>query len=219
MQKYFKRIAGVGSGDYIYVWKSNGLSDEMINSNTASNHSITPELSYYGTKARVKFSGSYLKQEKATYNHGTIVNIYIVFEISKNYNISSYPTLENCLFGAVSLTKHVDIDQYKDSGYGIGFDRRGQFSFGNVFGRSIIFRADMSSSVHANNKTRNILVLGKDFIQGIDNTTIYAEKLYSINFSENNNKFCLSLHYNEDNSYLLLMEQKLINLKQKILRL
>ena len=219
MQKYFKRIAGVGSGDYIYVWKSNGLSDEMINSNTASNHSITPELSYYGTKARVKFSGSYLKQEKATYNHGTIVNIYIVFEISKNYNISSYPTLENCLFGAVSLTKHVDIDQYKDSGYGIGFDRRGQFSFGNVFGRSIIFGADMSSSVHANNKTRNILVLGKDFIQGIDNTTIYAEKLYSINFSENNNKFCLSLHYNEDNSYLLLMEQKLINLKQKILRL
>ena len=40
-----------------------------------------------------------------------IVNIYIVYEISKNYNIRSYPTLENCLFGAVSLTKHIDIDQ------------------------------------------------------------------------------------------------------------
>ena len=56
----------------------------------------------------------------------------------------------------------------------------------------------MSSSVHANNKTRNILVLGKDFVQGLDNTTIYAEKLYSINFTESNKKFCLSLHYNGD---------------------
>ena len=53
MQKYFKRIAGVGSGDYIYVCKSKGLSDERLNSNTASNHSIIPELSYYGTKTRV----------------------------------------------------------------------------------------------------------------------------------------------------------------------
>ena len=42
MQQYFKRMAGVGSGDYIYFWKSKGLSDEGINSNTASNFSITP---------------------------------------------------------------------------------------------------------------------------------------------------------------------------------
>ena len=96
MYRYFKRIAGVGSGNYIYFWKSKGLSDKRINSNTASNYSITPELSHYGTKAGVTFSGSCLKQDKATYNHGTIVNIYIVYEISKNYNISSYPTLENC---------------------------------------------------------------------------------------------------------------------------
>ena len=137
------------------------MSDERINTNTASNYSITPELSHYGTKARVEFNGSCLKQDKATYNHGTIVNIYIVHEISKNYNISSYPTLENCLFGAVSLTKHADIDQHKCSGFGIGFDRKGEFSFGNGFGREcIIFGADMSSSVHANNKTKNILVLG-----------------------------------------------------------
>ena len=102
MYKYFKRIAGAVTGDYIYFWTSKGLSDERINSIITSNYSITPELSHYGTKARVKFSGSCLKPDKATYNHGTIVNIYIVYEISKNYNISSYPTLENCLFGAVS---------------------------------------------------------------------------------------------------------------------
>ena len=81
----------------------------------------------------VKFSGICLKQDKATYSQGTIVNIYIVYEISKNYNISSYPTLENCFFGAVSLTKHVDINQF--SGYGIGFDKKGEFSFGNGFGK------------------------------------------------------------------------------------
>ena len=135
MYRYFKRIVGVGSGDYIYFWKSKGLSDEKINSNSASNYSITPELSHYGTKARVKFSGSCLKQDKTTCNYGTIVNTYIAYKISKNYSISSYPTLQNCLFRAVSLTKHVDIDQYKYSGYGIGFDRKREFSFGsNGFG-------------------------------------------------------------------------------------
>ena len=87
--------------------------------------------------------------------------------------------MENCLFGAVNLTKHADIDQYKYSGYGIGFDRKGEFSFGiNGFGKNgIILGADMSSSVHANNKTKNILVLGNDFVQGLGNTTIYAEKI------------------------------------------
>ena len=153
------------------------MSDEKINSITTSNYSITPELSRYGTKSRVKFNGSCLKQDKAMYSHRTIVNIYIVYEISKNYN-SSYPTLENCLFGAVSLTKHVDIDQYKYSGYGIGFGR-------NV----IIWGADKRSSVHASNRTKNILVLGKDFIRGLDNTAIYAEKFYSINFTKTDRKF------------------------------
>ena len=97
---------------------------------------------------RVEFDGSCLKQDKVAYNHGKVVNIYIVYEISKNYSISTYPTLENCLFGAVSLTKNADIDKYKYSGYGIGFDREGEFSFGTSgFGRNcIIFGTDLSSS-------------------------------------------------------------------------
>ena len=70
--RYFKRIAGVDSGNYIYIWKYEGLSDERINSINASNYSITPKLSHYGTKTRVKFSGSCLKQGKSTNNHGTI---------------------------------------------------------------------------------------------------------------------------------------------------
>ena len=178
-------VVNVGSGNYIYFWKSKGLSGKRLDSITASNHKIIPELSFYGTKTRVEFNGSCLKQDRVTYNHGKMVNICIVYEISKNYNISSYPTLENCLFGAVSLTKNANIDKYKYSGCGIGFDRHGEFSFGNGLGKNcVIFEADLSSSSHANNQKNNIFVLGKDFVQGINGTTIYAEKLYKINFTE-----------------------------------
>ena len=61
---------------------------------------------------------------EVAYIQGKVVNIYIVYETNKNFNISSYLTLENCLFGAVSLTNNVDIDNYRYSGYGIEFDRK-----------------------------------------------------------------------------------------------
>ena len=161
------------------------MSDERLDSITASSYKVTPELSFYGTKTRVEFNGSCLKQDKVTHNHGKIVNIYIVYEINKNYNISSYPTLAIYLFSAVSLTKNDDIDQCRYSGYDIGFDRHGEFSFGNGLGKNcIIFGTGLSSSSHANNKKNNILVLRKDFVQGINGTTIYAEKFYKINFRE-----------------------------------
>ena len=73
----------------------------------------------------------------------------------------------------------------------------------------------MSCSVHPNNRTKNILVLGRDFIQGLDNTTIYAEKLYSINFTKTNTKFCLSLHYNGANSYLFVNGTEIHKFKAK----
>ena len=120
------------------------------------------------------------------------------------------------MFGVVSLTKNADIDQYKYSRYGIGFDRKGQFSFSNGFGRNvIILGTDMSTSVHATNKTQNVLILGKDFTQGLANTTMYAEKLYSINFTKTNTKFCLSLHYNGANSYLFVNVTEIIKFKAK----
>ena len=78
MYRYFKRIVGVGSGNYIFFWKSKGLSDERLSSNTGSNYSITPKLSFYGTKTRVEFNESCLKQDKATHDPRAIVNIYIV---------------------------------------------------------------------------------------------------------------------------------------------
>ena len=64
-----------------------------------------------GTKTTLTFSGSCLKQDNITYTDGNAVNIYNFYEINKNNNASSDPALENCLFGAVSLTKNSDIDK------------------------------------------------------------------------------------------------------------
>ena len=87
------------------------MSDERINSIKTSDYGMTPYLSYYDTnKIRVKFDGGFLKQGPVSLFQGGIVNVYIVYEISKNINISDYPTLENCLFWAVKLTKNADID-------------------------------------------------------------------------------------------------------------
>ena len=73
-----------------------------------TNNRIAPKLSYYGTKRKVLFNGNCLKQDKITYTHGTILNIYIVYEFNSNLN-NFDPTLENCLFGVVKLTKNADI--------------------------------------------------------------------------------------------------------------
>ena len=130
-------------------------------------------------------NGSCLKQDKVTYNHEKIINVDIVYEINNLHNISSYPKLENCLFGAVSLTKNVDIDQYKYSGYGIGFDRKGEFSVGNGIGKNcIIFGVDMRSSVHVDNKKKDILILGEGPTQALYSITLTSEKFYSINFTD-----------------------------------
>ena len=152
------------------------------------------------------------------YVHRKIVNICIVFELGASTSNINDSTLKNCLFGAVTLTKNTDIDKYGYSGYGIGFDRRGSFSFpGGGFGQNvIIFGADMSSSAHIDNKKKDILVLGKGPTQGLEHT-LTAEKMYSINFTATKKRFCLSLHYNGTNIYLLMVP-KFTNLKQKILK-
>ena len=62
---------------------------------------FNPSINYVGTKARVKSNGDCLKQEKISFDHGKIVNIYIIYEIERNIDTISYSTLENCLFSAV----------------------------------------------------------------------------------------------------------------------
>ena len=62
----------------------------------------------------------------------------------------------------------------------------------------------MSFSVHATNRANHIYVMGKDFVQGISDTTIYAEKNFYRNFTDPGKKFVLSLHYNGNNNYLFV---------------
>ena len=124
----------------------------------------------FGTKTKVEFNGSFLKQDKITYNNRKVINIYLVYEISRNISISDYPTLENCLFGAISLTKRADISKYKYSGSRIGFDSGGT-------GRNvIIFGLDMNLSTKIDNRKKYILVLGKGPTQGLEHT-LSAEKI------------------------------------------
>ena len=73
------------------------------------------------------------------YTQRTIANIYIVYELGASGSNDNGPTLKNCLFGAVTLTKNADIDKYRYSGYGIGFDRRSSISFpGGGFGQNVL---------------------------------------------------------------------------------
>ena len=146
---------------------------------------LTPALDYYDTsKIRVKFQGSCLKQDKSTINHKNVINIYVVYELGASSSSNNDLIIKNCLFGAVTLTKNSNIDKYRYSGYGIGFDRRSSFSFpGGGFGQNVlIFGVDMSFSAHIDNKKKDILILGKGPTQGLGEHSLTAEKMYSINF-------------------------------------
>ena len=159
----------VGAADYVLSWHSKGLSNESIKPPTTSDNSLNLELNYYGTKTKINFTRSCLKQSNYIFTHKKIVNIYVVYELAASSSYDSDPTIKNCLFGAVTLTKNADIEKYKYSGYDIGFDRRSSFSFpSGGFGQNnlskiitfwLIFGADMSTSIHIDNKKKEILVL------------------------------------------------------------
>ena len=94
--------------------QSKGLSTENIDPPTTS---LSPSINYVGKKIKLKFNGGCLKQSnKLTCSHKTIVNIYAVYELGASTSNDNDPTLKNCLFGAVSLTKNADIDKYGYSG-------------------------------------------------------------------------------------------------------
>ena len=103
------------------------------------------------------------------------------------------------------MTENAVINKYKYSGYGIRFDRHWSFSTPGIGleQNAIIFGVDKSSSAKIDNRKKDILILGKGSIQGLEHT-LSAEKMYSINFTEHNKKFCLSLYYNGANSYLFV---------------
>ena len=121
---YFKCFKIITNTKYFSYWQSN--------------YKLNPQLSYFGTKTRVNFRESCLKQDKITFYHGKIVDIYIVYRLNKLYS-KTISTLVNCLFAAVSITKNADIVKYKYSEHGIGFDRGGLYLLpSGRFGRNVI---------------------------------------------------------------------------------
>ena len=85
-----------------------------------------------------------------------------------------------------------------------------------AWGKNVtIFGADMSSSVHFENKGKDILVLGEGPTQGLDDTTFTAEAIYPIDFTQPNKRFLLSLHYNGNNNLLFVNATKIYQFKAK----
>ena len=154
-----------------------------------------------------------------------IINIYVVYNldpISSTRN-TDY-TIQKALFGVMKITKNTDSSKNNYIVYGLCFDEGGEFghtvrqgSFNRVKNAKnvIIIGVDTSSSIHATNRANNIYVMGKELIQGINGTAIYAEKLFHYNFTEFGVKFVLSLYYNGDNSYLFANGRQKLKLKAK----
>ena len=145
-----------------------------------------------------------------------IVNVYIV------YDLDAWPkillrnfTLKNCLFGATNIVNNSDKEKYVYSGYRISFDGKGKWGFGNDYARNaIIFGVDNSSSSHTDNLKNNFLILGEGGDTfGINGSFGAPENKFSINFSKPNTKFCLSLHYDADNSYLFVDGNEIFKFK------
>ena len=179
----------------------------------------------------VYFQGSHFQQNDVlTLNNdqvtnNDVINIYIVYKLDLIASSRDTTfTIQNALFGAMQITKNADTSKYHYKGYGICFDeseqfthvrKKGNFNYTALARNVIIFGADMSFSKHANNKANNIYVMGKDYVQKINDTTIYTEKMYYRNFIDPGKKFALSLHFNGNNSYLFVNGRQELKFKAK----
>ena len=201
----------------ISEWKSNGIYNY---SNYYSN--LKSDGRMY-----VSLSGNHFQQNKVIIpNNNNTINIYCVYKLhpiasSRDTNF----TIQNALFGAMQITKNAtDNSKSNYKGYGICFDERSEFGHTITEGcfvhttdakNVLIFRADMSFNVHKTNRANHIYLMGTGLSQGINDTTIYAEKNFYRNFTNPGKKFVLSLHYKGDDSYLLINGRQELKFKCK----
>ena len=220
-QNYLVYDCKLGSFNFtagkITMKKSMGIFNYFGNSNmnsVADSGGDLPDLKNDG-RVHVYLSGNYFQQNKVIIpNNNNVINIYCVYQIERISSSRGDILLYKMLIWS---NANADTSKYKYKGYGICFDEGGLFSIGNINnGRNgIIFGVHQNSVIHANNKANNIFVMGDAFVQGINNTTLYAEKMYSQNFTQPSTKFVLSLHYNGDNSYLFVNGKQELKFKAK----
>ena len=203
----------------IKLWKSTGIENLSRNSEmdaVGDSGNDLPDIKNDG-RMYVYLSGNYFKRNKVVIpkTNFNVINIYCVYELQPISSLTDTSfTIQNALFGAMQITKdptNNSKNNYK--GYSLCFDERSNFSHTiTQDGRQrtsngknvLIFGADLSSSIHATNRANHIYCFGEGLTQGINDTTIYAEKNYYRNFTEHGEKFVLSLHYNGDDSYLFV---------------
>ena len=99
-----------------------------------------------------------------------VVNVYIVYDTNLwTFRVGKCFVLGNSLFWAVGSTTNAGPDEFQYSGDGTGFDSRGSFFVSDGKGsveNVIIFCADVSSSVHVDDRKSNILIFGEGPTQG-----------------------------------------------------
>ena len=210
----------------ISTWKSAGIFSNISDSNMIAVKNTSGDLpeSKADDNLYIYLSGNHFQQNNriiTTINKVisiSSVNIYVVHKLDPIASSRDTTfTIQNALFGAMQITKKADTSKYRYKEYGICFDEGGLFSIGNINnGRNIlIFGVHEDSVIHANNTANNIFVMGDAFVQGINDTTLYAEKMYSQNFTQPSTKFVLSLHYNGDDSYLFVNGRQELKFKAK----
>ena len=155
-----------------------------------------------------------------------VINIYCFYKLDPIASSRDQRfTIQNALFGAMQITENAtDNSKNNYKGYGICFDERSEFGHTITEGgfthtadakNVLIFGADMSFSVHATNRANHIYLMGTGLTQGINDTTIYAEKNFYRNFTDPGKKFVLSLHYNGNGSYLFVNGRQELKFKCK----
>ena len=230
---YECKLGSFGFGitsDNISEWKSTGINNYSSDSNMnaiADSGGHLPNIKNDG-RIHVHLIGNHFQQNKVIIpNNNNAINIYCVYQLDSiaSSRDTSF-TIQNALFGAIQITKNAtesDKNNYKE--YGICFDERSQFGHtitenGVTYtsnGRNVlIFGADMSFSAHATNKANHIYLMGDGLRQGINDTTIYAERKYFKNFTEPNVKFVLRLHYNSNDSYLFVNGRQELQFKAEM---
>ena len=135
----------------------NGMSEENIENTTKSDKNFAPSFVDHHLLPDINFNGHSLINNISIPKK--VLNLYISYTLNPQLrNLNTDYTLGNCLFGSVKLTKNADVDKYMFSNYNIGFDFRSHYLFtgGSIGKNVIIFGADMSSSVHIDNKGKDI---------------------------------------------------------------
>ena len=212
--KYIKYFTGTTR---IESWKSNGVSEESIENVAKSDSNFAPTFVDHHLLTHMNFNGHCLMKNNNSIPK-KVINLHISYKLGPQLrNLNTDFALSNCLFGSVKLNKNTDLDKYKYTGYDIGFDSRLEFLFTDgSYGKNIInFGDDMSSSVHVDNKGKDISILGEGPTQGLDDITLTAQSKYPINFTQSGKRFVLSLHYNGSNSFLFVNATKVYQFKVK----